>query len=269
LGLLITPTLITRTGVDALVGLLLWALLGASVIATLRGLRAPTPVAPSPRDHASRLHARALIACIVVLLASFLALPHSIGWFGFVDGRLVPLLLMLSVLAVRREALGRWLGSAFHWGAPAAALAMVGIALGASHLFQAEARGWREVLASVPAGTRLLNLPLEPNSDIFTAHPFIHYDKLVLADRPVVVSDVWFHQGTALFPSADNPALRLPATYSESDLRFIDWPAYRLDDWDYVLMRTRPEAAAPDVPASLSLTAHSGGWWLFRTESAR
>jgi hypothetical protein len=146
---------------------------------------------------------------------------------------------------------------------------MVALALVASALFQREARGWREVLAEVPAGARLLNLPLEPNSALFAAHPFIHYDKLVLVERPVVLSDVWFHQGSALFPAPDNPAVRLPAGYSESDLQSIDWPTYRLDDWDYVLIRTRPSAAQPETPPSLTLRAHEGGWWLFRTASAR
>jgi hypothetical protein len=142
---------------------------------------------------------------------------------------------------------------------------MVGIALGASSLFQSEAAGWREVLEGVPTNSRLLNLPLEPNSAVFTAHPFIHYDKLALAEHPTVVSDVWFHQGSGVYPTADNPALRLPSSYSESDLRFIDWPAYRLDDWDYVLIRTRPSAPHPPVPPALELLAHRGGWWLFRT----
>jgi hypothetical protein len=145
---------------------------------------------------------------------------------------------------------------------------MVAIAFTASVLFQKEASGWRDVLAAVPAGSRLLNLPLEPNSDVFAAHPFIHYDKLVLADRPVVVSDVWFHQGSGLFPTAENPAVRLPATYSESDLRSIDWPTYRLEDWDYVLVRTHPGATEPSTPPALSLAAHQGGWWLFRTRAA-
>jgi hypothetical protein len=86
-----------------------------------------------------------------------------------------------------------------------------------------------------------------------------------LAERPLVVSDVWFHQGSALYPTAQNPALRLPGSYSESDLRLIDWPAYRLDDWDYVLIRTRSNSAQPNVPSQLALAAHRGGWWLYRT----
>ena len=142
-------------------------------------------------------------------------------------------------------------------------------ALVASYRFQAEAAGYRDVLARVPAGARLLNLPIDPNSDVFTAHPFIHYDKLVLCDRPVVVSDVWFHQGSALYPTPQNPQLRLPPSYSESDLRFVDWPAYSLGDWTHVLIRTRPGAAEPAVPGSLALDAHQGGWWLYRTTSAK
>ena len=78
------------------------------------------------------------------------------------------------------------------------------------------------------------------------------------------MSDVWFHQGSALYPTADNPALRLPSSYSESDLRVIDWPSYHLEDWDYVLVRTRPSAASPHTPSRLELVEHRGGWWLFR-----
>jgi hypothetical protein len=274
LSLLITPTLITRTGVDAAVGLFVWTVIVLAVVATARSLQRPTDAAAeaasgvetadAARERASRAHSKALLASLVTLAAAFLVLPHSIGWFGFVDGRLVPLLLLLGLMAVRRPALGPGLRSTFERGAPLAACAMVVIALAASKVFQGEASGWREVIDAVPANARLLNLPIDPNSGVFTAHPFVHYDKLVLADRPVVVSDVWFHQGSAIYPTADNPALRLPATYSESDLRTIDWPAYRLSDWDYVLIRTRPSASEPSVPRELALAVHRGGWWLYR-----
>jgi len=275
LSLLITPTLITRTGVDAAVGLFVWTVIVLAVVATARSLRRPMDAAAeaassgveSPeaaRERASCAHSRALLASLVTLAVAFLVLPHSIGWFGFVDGRLVPLLLLLGLMAVRRPALGPVLRSTFERGAPLAACAMVVIALTASKVFQGEASGWREVIDAVPANSRLLNLPIDPNSGVFTAHPFVHYDKLVLAERPVVVSDVWFHQGSAIYPTADNPALRLPGTYSESDLRTIDWPAYRLSDWDYVLIRTRPTAAEPSVPRYLALAVHRGGWWLYR-----
>jgi hypothetical protein len=270
LSLLITPTLLTRTGVDAAVGVGVWFVLAAGVFATARSLRATAnrpEESASEAERASRAHARALLAAIVGLTATFLVLPHSIGWFGFVDGRLVPVILFLAIMAVRRQALDRPLKAVFDRGARVAACAMIGVALIASYAFQAEAAGWREVLAAVPARARLLNLPLEPNSRVFTAHPFVHYDKLVVADRPAVVSDVWFHQGTALYPTPANPVLALPSSYSESNLRTIDWPAYRLEDWDYVLIRTRPLSGAPPVPASLALEAHRGGWWLFRTTS--
>ena len=264
LSLLITPTLITRTGLDAAVGLFVWCVIAAAVTVTARALRSRADEWPDERDLASRAHARALLVALVLVSITFLVLPHSIGWFGFVDGRLVPLLLLLGLMAIRTSALGGVIGPALRIGAPLAACAMVGIALGASSLFQREAAGWREVLAAVPPDARLLNLPLQPNSVVFTAHPFVHYDKLALAERPTVVSDVWFHQGSGIYPTAENPALRLPSTYSESDLRSVDWPAYDLRDWDYVLIRTRPESPRPAVPAALSLDVHRGGWWLFR-----
>jgi hypothetical protein len=264
LSLLGTPTLLTRWGIDLLVGLFLWSVVGAALVATIRGRGAG-----APGGRSADAHTRGALVALVVLGAAFVALPHSIGWFGFVDGRLVPLLLMLGVLAVDRRALGPRLGVAFDHGAPVAAAAMVSIAWVASLRFQAEARGWKDVLAAIPDNSLLLNLPVDPNSDVLTGHPFVHYDKLAMASRPTVVSDVWFHQGTALYPAPDHPALLLPPTYSESNLGLVDWPSYRLTDWDYVLVRVRPDAPAPRVPGALELARHEGGWWLYRTGRAR
>jgi hypothetical protein len=263
LSLLVTPTLLTRSGIDILAGLGLWVVLVATAVATFRSVRVRAPSAETA-ELDGRAHASALYAGAIVLGVLFLAAPHAIGWFGFVDGRLVPIVLYLLILGFRRTALGPTLRAVLDKGAPALAATMITIALVASYRFQSEARGWREVLAAVPAEARVLNLPIDPNSDTFTAHPFIHYDKLVLAERPIVVSDIWFHQGSALYPTRENPALRLPPTYSESDLRFVDWPAYKLEDWDYVLLRTRPEARAPQTPDTLTLAEHRGGWWLFK-----
>ncbi len=268
LSLLVTPTLLTRTGIDIVAGVALWTVLIGASVATLRDLRAPAPLPPgadAAKDARSRAHSRALYAGALVIGVMFLALPHAIGWFGFVDGRLVPIVLYLCILGFRRESLGRFWRAGLERGAPALASTMVLVALGASYRFQDEARGFHEILAEVPREARLLNLPLDPNSATFTAHPFIHYDKLVLAERPIVVSDIWFHQGSALYPTPENPALHLPDTYSESDLRVLDWQGYKLADWDYVLVRTRPEGVvAPAPPAALELADHRGGWWLYR-----
>lgn len=259
--LLITPTLMTRSGLDFLAGVVVWALLSAAVVFTVRGQKRAEPRA--------RLHGRALLACIVTVAAAFLLLPHSIGWFGFIDGRLVPLILLLALVAVRRDDLGSPLARIYDRAAVLLAAVTLGTVLVASGRFQDEARGYREVLAQVPPYVRLLNLPLEPDSAVFTAHPFVHYDKLVMAERPVVVSDIWFHQGSALYPRAENPATRLPASYVESDLRGVDLHDYAMSEWDYVLVRTRPDASTPAVPSSLRAVAHEGGWWLFHNTEAK
>ncbi len=260
LGLLVSPTLMTRTGIDFVIGCVLLVFTIACAILTVRSLQRGGSALAS-RDVR---HSRALYACAAVIAVVFIALPHAVGWFGFVDGRLVPVALILALLGVRREALPRPLRLGLQIGAPVVASTVAVLALGASYRFQDEARGYKEVLAHVPAESRLLNLPIDPNSDVFTAHPFIHYDKLVLVERPIVVSDIWFHQGSALYPTPENPVLRLPETYSESNLKFIDWPAYHLEDWDYVLIRTRPNAAQPHTPSRLELKDHRGGWWLFQ-----
>jgi hypothetical protein len=261
LSLLVTPTLMTRSGIDFLVSIIVWAFAIACTVLTVRSLRE----SDGANEPADVRHSRALYASALVLTLFFFALPHAVGWFGFVDGRLVPVVLLFALLGLRRRALPRSLARGLDYGGPVVAATIVTLAMVASYRFQAEARGYREVLGRVPAEARLLNLPLDPNSDVFTAHPFVHYDKLVLAERPIVVSDVWFHQGSALYPTSANPALRLPASYSESDLKSIEWPAYELDDWDYVLIRTRPNAAQPQTPERLHLEEHRGGWWLFRS----
>ena len=233
-------------------------------IATYRGISRPGAAFPAER----RLFVRSQLRAAAALFQVVLALPQSAGWFGFVEGRLLPLVLLLGLVAIDERVLqGGW-ERVVRLGAGIGAAVMVGLVLVASYFFQAEATGYREILAKVPASVRLLNLPLDPNSAIFTSHPFVHYDKLALVERPIVPSDIWFHQGSGIYPTPANPALRLPPEYSSSNLKGIVWEHYRLDEWDYVLIRTKPEAAAPGVPATLTLVDHVGGWWLYRNVSA-
>lgn len=264
ISLLCTPTLMTRSGIDFALCFVVWGFAFGGVFFTVRAIRTSPDDASEETRHVVALYASASILTVI-----FAALPHAIGWFGYVDGRLVPIILIFMLLGIRTSALPPTFARAFRLAAPAMAIVMTALAFFASYRFQGEAAGYREVLARVPTGARLLNLPLHPNSGIFTAHPFIHYDKLVMADRPVIVSDVWFHQGSALYPTPENPALNLPPSYRESDLTFIDWPAYRLEDWDFVLIRMNPEDSEPETPAPLTLDEHRGGWWLYRTHAPR
>ncbi len=263
LSLLVTPTLMTRTGIDILLGAALWVLIISASIVTLRSVMKADPLA-TEAERKSRMHSRALASAAIGIGVLFFVLPHSFGWFGFIDGRLVPLFLLLSILGIRREALSQRLRTALDQGATLIALCLVALVLFASYRFQGEATGYREVLSCVPSEAHLLNLPLDPYSDYFTAHPFIHYDKLVATERPVLLSDVWSYPGSALYPKPDNPELQLPSSYSESNLQWIDWPAYHMTDWDYVLIRVRPSSPPPYVPVSLTLAKHVGGWWLYR-----
>jgi hypothetical protein len=248
LSLLITPTLMTKFGVDFAVGLVLWAFT-LVLLANLFAKRA----ALEPR-------ARTLLLVTGVLFAAFLALPHNIRWFGFVDGRLVPLFIILPFVAARELPFRRTVETIV----PGLAVLVVGGVWFASARFQKEAEGYREVLGRIPAEARILNLPVDPNSDVFTGHPFVHYDKLVLVDKPAVPSDVWFHQGTALYPTAANPSLQLPESYVESNLGRIEWETYNLAAWDYVLIRSRDAQRIGVVPDSLTLIEQRGAWWLYQ-----
>jgi hypothetical protein len=264
LSLLITPTLMTRWGLDVVAGLAVWAIAIASVVAAVRWLRTPAEASGAEATRAASC-ARALLACVALLLAGFAALPHEIGWFGFVDARLLTVLLIFALLVVPDAAIGPRLAVAYERALPALAIVVVALVLAASSLFQREARGYAEVLARVPPYARLLNVPVDPDSDVFTGHPFVHYDKLALAREPLCVSDLWFHQGSAVYPRPGNPVLDLPSGYLSSDLRGFDWQGIDLAGWDYVLVRTRPAAAAAQVPGALRLVEHAGGWWLYAT----
>ncbi len=262
--LLITPALMTRTGIDALICVLLWLIIPLWSVATLRSIMRTGSPADTPR-----LYARDLAWIAASLFVAFLLLPHSVGWFGFVDARLLPVILLLLLIMIDDKVLGQRWQVAVSMTAGVSAAVMVSLALLASHLFQDESKGYREVLAEVPAFARLLNMPSNADSRIFVSHPFVHYNKLVLVDRPVVTSDIWFHQGTAIYPTSDNPSLRLPPEYSSSNLHEVDWSKYALDDWDYVLIRTEPLKNAPSTPAQLRLIKQAGGWWLFHNAPAK
>lgn len=242
LELLVSPTLMTRFGLDAAVSLALWALAFVRIRRDFRGAAVK----------------RVLARQAALTFVAFLVLPHAIGAFGFVDARLLPTVLALALLG-------------YDFPAPSAAaatFAVLGCDLFASARFQFEAVG-TEILQRVPAGARLLHLPLDPDSNVFAAHPFLHTDKLALVERPLIVSDVWFHQGTALYPTPAHPALRLPRSYPYSVLGSARWNEYQWDDWDYVLIRTRIDSAeAAGIPARLVRIDHVGGFWLYHVQKA-
>src|SRR5262249_9546234 len=76
LSLLLTPTLLTRFGVDVVAGLALWAIVICAAVATIRVLRA----APVRDEAAARsiAHSRALYAGALTISVLFLLLPHAI-----------------------------------------------------------------------------------------------------------------------------------------------------------------------------------------------
>ncbi len=110
---------------------------------------------------------------------------------------------------------------------------------------------------------RLFYLPLDADSRWFTGHPFLHYDKFALAAQPEVVSDLWFHQGSAVYPRAAFPRVPLPSLQAgDRALR----ESLQLDDWDYLLVKTAARSSAPSVPTGARLAFSDNGWWLFAIE---
>jgi hypothetical protein len=268
LALPFLPTLLSRWGVDVLVAVVVWLLLGAATAATLRA-RPDAAIEDgglAVEELMPQLRRRVLAGVAVVLGGLALLAPTRLGWFGSVDLRLLTTGLLLATLVVDPARQRRWLRRGLERASPALALAMTATLLAALAAFQGEARGPAEVLARVPAGARLLHLPVDPGSRVWAARPFLHADKQLLLDRDVVLSDLWQHAGSALRArpargEASLPPLRLTATGD------VDWTAVDLARWDYALLRGSPGWRS-EAPQSLELVAARDGSWLFRVRSA-
>jgi hypothetical protein len=96
----------------------------------------------------------------------------------------------------------------------------------------------------------------------------VHADKRLLVEKPVVLSDLWFHQGTGVYPSRCNPVVRVPGAYREAHLGPLEWPSIDRRDWDFVLVRLQPAARAIEVPGDLRLVVHAGGYWLYASTTS-
>ncbi len=163
LSLFATPTLTTRTGVDVAIGLLIWL---AVIVAAVKSVRASENV-----SIATQGHIRSLCIASLVTLGVFAVLPHTIGWFGFVDGRLLPLTLLTGLLAINPGAFSAKMQSWATRTAGIAAALIVALLLIASYKFQDEASGYAEILDAIPENSRILYFPLEPDSRILVGHP--------------------------------------------------------------------------------------------------
>ena len=84
------------------------------------GLLARLPHPSGSRRHVCRPHARAVRVGAAVLFVLFALLPHAVGWFAFVDGRLVPLVLALALLSTPWRILPERLRSTFESVRPGA-----------------------------------------------------------------------------------------------------------------------------------------------------
>ena len=248
LALLVLPATSTRLLVDALIGLALSLLLGVGVWIGLRraGATGPGPILPSMRRRA------ALARAAVILGAMALLAPTRVGWFGSIDLRLAMTALLLAILALPPVPHGRRRRGWMDLVAPWMAVGVAACSLVATAAFQFEARAARAVLSDVPAGSRLLYLPVDPTSRYWAARPFLHWDHLLLLDRDVLISDPWLHAGSALrtTPAAAWLSRPIPPFRQEAQ-RAIDWAAIDLAPWDHVLVRTFPGTTSPLVPEQL------------------
>ena len=90
------------------------------------------------------------------------------------------------------------------------------------------------------------------------------------------VKDFCEHVADAMAGQAPDRYVATASKAKRDGLVFVDWPAYEFSDWDYILMRTRPDATGTGAPATvrsngtevpLNLVDHRGGWWLYSSRA--
>lgn len=173
---------------------------------------------------------------------------------------LIPLAL-LGLDAGRRRVPARWL--------QAATLAIVLAVIGRNALlfsrFNAEARGFDEMVAAAAPAPRLLYLAFDNGAADFGTAPFLHFSAYVQAEKGGTINFSFARAPVAVmqFRPGREPATRYLLHLQPA---LFDW---RLDgDHDHFLIRTsaaNPRELFP-ADAPVRLAAHAGRWWLFRKE---
>jgi hypothetical protein len=258
-GKLLLPfltTFLSRLGLDAVVAAVLWLLLGAVALQTIRAARLMPPGTP-PAPALLLTRSGAVLAGLALLA------PYRIHFFSSFDLRVACTALLVAMLAVVPAAHSPRLRRALHVGPPLLAGTMVLTLWVAGLLFQREATSIDPLLRKIPEHTRLLYLPVNPDSRVWAAAPFWHLEKRVLFDRDLLVANVWLHQGSALFPTAIGaPLLSVtPLATADGEVR---WSRYDLGPWDHVLVRNGRATGPLGKPSALELVASAGGMHLYR-----
>jgi hypothetical protein len=253
--MLFLPTTFSRLGVDVAVAAVMWILLGGTIVATLRRR-------PSDNDELRRPPV-VMAWTAVALFALALLAPKRFDFFGSLDIRLACTAILVAILGIDVGAMKGRLARALRIGPPILAAGMVATCLTAGLIFQREAGQAESVLRQIPDHARVLYLPMQPYSRVLAAMPFWHFEKRLLFDRDVLVSNVWLHQGTALRPTALGlrPLTVTPMATSDAE---VPWAAYDLRPWDHVLVRNARTSAPRDAPSGLMLLGSSGGMHLYR-----
>jgi hypothetical protein len=257
LQMLFLPTTFSRLGVDVVAGGVIWLLLGAAVLATLRKHAGAEP--PSNGQRAAVLLARTAVLLFVLALLA----PKRFDFFGSLDIRLATAALLVAMLAISPTVAQARLTVALRIVPPILGSAMVVTLLVAAAIFQREAAAGEPVLRRIPDHARVLYLPVQPYSRVWAAMPFFHFEKRLLFDRDVLVGNVWLHQGTALRPTSRGlgPLTVTPVATADGE---VPWADYDLRPWEYVLVRNARPDAPRDAPAVLLLLASRGGMHLYR-----
>jgi hypothetical protein len=245
LGLAVSATQMTRFGVDTACGLVLLVLVAVAVRKRAK----------------SDLQARRLAIVGLSLLGAFTICPETVGWFGWVDGRLLPPAFLLFAVGADFSAFSGNVATRIGQAVPVLTAAVLVTDYTALYRFQGETRGFTEVLGALPPDSAVLYVPEDTESRGITADPFRHFDKYALARGPVAVGDLWAHVGTAIYPRPGHPLLGLPLRYQESSDKHFDFP-FDHAAWEYLLVRGH--AAPRNVPADYREIESAGAFRLFR-----
>jgi hypothetical protein len=199
-----------------------------------------------------------------VAAACYALMPWAAVNVAYLNQRFAVFLIPLALVgfdAGPRRVPARWLQVA----TLALVLGVIGHNAVRFHRFDAEARGFKQIVAATGPAPRLLYLPFDAGVPGFETLPFLHFSAYIQAERGGTIN---FSGASTAGTVIQYRAGRAPGTRYRlhQQPQLFDW---RVDgDHDHFLVRT----SAPDprelFPAEvpLRLAAHVGRWWLFRKQ---
>ncbi|AKT42757.1 hypothetical protein [Chondromyces crocatus] len=255
-------------------GRMLLAALGATVAARLFEKHDAPASADETRDTRRFTLAAAAVpvACALVFLGLFLALPMQMGLWWYVYPREATSALLLALAAFPDLPKRSWLRAPIVLVLAAAPIGMATVVVDHYRRFDPVTEDFHAITREIPQAPKLLYLVFDHHGSARSTSPFIHLPAWVQAERGGWLSfhfAVWDSSPLAYRDRSEPGAVVPPPV----PLRW-EWTPQRFDvrrhgtffDWFLVRHHGDPARLFRQDP-TIEFVKHTGTWWLYRRRS--